>query len=273
MSAGGGAMVRGNTLSSNKCAPTEESLFTKTRDTLNYPRVYHDALQNTKKALTMVDKSGMVGDTIETVDWARPLNSEDSYQKITHSTQTAAPTYLTGGTVLEFNIIVPQGQFFRPADWELVLPVRFRTEDNVPIDLGRYIPVNNLFGHYLETLTISRKDNMKPIVRPRPSGSIATYMRSIMEDMTPDQLAVIENGVLFDRSQVTGDNVHHRLHDGDQLATYNHLLQRRNRFAPVVAGAENWVAGRAIPEGNLIWQDVKYVISVRLLSPFFLINK
>ena len=87
------------------------------------------------------------------------------------------------------------------------------------------------------------------------------------------KIAVIENDILFDRSQVTGDNVHHRLHDGDQLATYNQLLQRRNRFAPVVAGAKNWVVGRAIPEGNFIWQDVKYVIHMRLLSPFFSINK
>ena len=84
---------------------------------------------------------------------------------------------------------------------------------------------------------------------------------------------MIENDILFDRSHVTGDNVHHRLHYGDQLATYNQLLQRRNRFASVVAGAKNWVIGRAIPEGNLIWQDVKYIIPMRLLSPFFSINK
>ena len=67
----------------------------------------------------------MEGDTIETVDWARLLPFQDSYQKITHSMQTAAPSYLTGGIVLEFNITVAQGQFVRPADWELVLPVRF----------------------------------------------------------------------------------------------------------------------------------------------------
>ena len=52
----------------------------------------------------------------------------------------------------------------------------------------------------VETLTISCKDDMKQIVKARPSGSIATYMRSIMEDITPDQLAVIENDILFDRS-------------------------------------------------------------------------
>ena len=180
---------------------------------------------------------------------------------------------MTGGILLEFNITVPLGQFVWPADWVLLLPARFRTEDNVPIDLERYIPVNNFFGHCLETLTILLKDNMKPIVRPRPSGSITTYMRSIMEDMTPDQLAVIENDVLFDRSKVTGENLHYSLHDGDQPATYYHLLLRRNGFAPVVAGAENWVIGRAIPEGNLISQDIKYVIPMRLLNPFFSTNK
>ena len=109
---------------------------------------------------------------------------------------------------------------------------------------------------------------MKTIVQSRPSGSIVTYIRGIMEDMNLDQLAVIKNDVLFNRSQVTGDNVHYRFYDGDQLATYNDLLQRRNRFTPVVARAENWVIGRATPEGKLIWQDVKYVIHMRLLSPF-----
>ena len=94
-----------------------------------------------------------------------------------------------------------------------------------------------------------------------------------MEDMTPDQLAVIENDFLFDRSKVTGENLHYSLHDGDQPATYNHLLQRRNGFAPVVAGAENWIIGRTIPEGNLISQDIKYVIPMRLLNLFFSINK
>ena len=44
-------------------------------------------------------------------------------------------------------------------------------------------------------------------------------------------------------------------------------------FAPVAAGAENWVIGRVILEGNLIWQYVKHVIPMRLVSPFFSINK
>ena len=49
MSTGAGAMVCRNTLSSNKGAPAGESSFTETGDTLNYPREYHDVLENTKK--------------------------------------------------------------------------------------------------------------------------------------------------------------------------------------------------------------------------------
>ena len=75
-------MVLGNTVSSNKGAPADENLFTETGDTLNYPRGYHDALQNPKKTLTMVDKSEMEGDTIKTVDWARPLAFEIRIKKL-----------------------------------------------------------------------------------------------------------------------------------------------------------------------------------------------
>ena len=73
MGVGGAAMVCGNTLSSNKGAPADETPFTETKDTLNYPGGYHNVLENTKNALTLVDKCEMEGYTIETVDWARPL--------------------------------------------------------------------------------------------------------------------------------------------------------------------------------------------------------
>ena len=49
VSVGGGAMVHGNTLSSNKGTPADKSLFTETGNTLNYPRGYHDACKTRKK--------------------------------------------------------------------------------------------------------------------------------------------------------------------------------------------------------------------------------
>ena len=45
----GGAMVCGNTLSSNKGTPANKSLFTETGDTLNYPRGHQDACKTRKK--------------------------------------------------------------------------------------------------------------------------------------------------------------------------------------------------------------------------------
>ena len=64
----------------------------------------------------MVDKGKSEGETIQIIDWARPLAFQDSYEKMDHTTQIAAATYLPGGTFLEFNIIVPQGHFVRLAD-------------------------------------------------------------------------------------------------------------------------------------------------------------
>ena len=109
----------------------------------------------------------------------------------------------TGGTVLEFNVIVPKGPYVRPADWELVLPVRFETGDGNKIHLGKWLPVSNFFGYYLETVAISRKDDLKMIVHPRPSGGIVVYMRGIMEYMRADQLRIIERDVLFDKTDIT----------------------------------------------------------------------
>ena len=59
--------------------------------------------------------------------------------------------------MLECNVVVPIGQYVRPADWEMVLPIRFETGDRNKINLGRWLPVKNFFGNYLETITMSRK--------------------------------------------------------------------------------------------------------------------
>ena len=87
---------------------------------------------------------------LDTLDWANTKFSK----------QTAEATSLTGGTLLEFNVIVLVGQYVRPTNWELVLEVIFETGDGNKIHLGKWLPVNNFFGHYLETITISNKDDL-----------------------------------------------------------------------------------------------------------------
>ena len=106
MSAGGSATVRGGTTSSDKGAHANENAFTEQGAYLNYLRNYHDALKNTDTVIRLIDKGEVEEDILDTLNWAKPLNFQDSCEKISPSKQTVEATYLTGGTVLEFNVIV-----------------------------------------------------------------------------------------------------------------------------------------------------------------------
>ena len=130
MSAGVGAMVRGNALTSNKGAPADESNFTNTEDTLKYPTDFDETYNNAKKAMQMIDKGELDGETVGSVDWAKPIKFQDAYKRITPEVQTATSSYLRGGAVVEFNITVPNSKHIRPGDMELVIPIIFRQEHN-----------------------------------------------------------------------------------------------------------------------------------------------
>ena len=130
MNARGGAMVRGNAQTSNKGAPAHESNFTNTEDTLKYPTDFDETYDNAKKAMQMIDKGELDGETVGSVDWAKPIKFQDTYKRITPEVQTATSSYLRGGSVVEFNITVPDSKYIRPGDMELVLPIIFRQEHN-----------------------------------------------------------------------------------------------------------------------------------------------
>ena len=163
----------------------------------------------------------------------------------------------------------------------LVLRIRFRQEhNNERINLSQFVPVNNFFGHFLETIIVSRKEDLKTFIHPLPSGAMASYMRNILKDMSKEQLKFLEKDLLFDTSEIVGvqgvdhaDNLGYRLPnlavDPNPAATGG----RRNKFAMFNEG-NNGVFGDnvAIHPDNLIWQDIRYVIPMRLLSGFFNIN-
>ena len=94
MSAGGSAMIRGSTISSNKGAPANKNSFAEQSDSLNYSRNYHDALKNTETVIRLIDNREIEEDVLDTMGWAKPLNFQDSYNKISTSKQTAKATYL-----------------------------------------------------------------------------------------------------------------------------------------------------------------------------------
>ena len=59
----------------------------------------------------------------------------------------------------------------------------------------------------------------------------------------------------------------------EQFTRYWFLEERRNKFATLNEGNNKVYAdGVATNPDNLIWQDVRYVILMRLLSDFFNIN-
>ena len=87
---------------------------------------------------------------------------------------------------------MPRGHYVRPADFELVLPVRFGDEDSNRVNIGEWTPAKNFWGKFLEGLKIEAKQDLKSIVLPRSSGSLASHARSIMQHMTDEQLKITE---------------------------------------------------------------------------------
>ena len=108
--------------------------------------------------MQMIDKGELDGETVGSVNWVKLIKFQDTYKRITPEVQTATSSYLTGGTVLEFNITVPDSKYIRPGDMELVLPIRFRQEhNNERINLPQFITVNNFFGHFLQTISVTKR--------------------------------------------------------------------------------------------------------------------
>ena len=204
-------MVRGGLLSSNKGAVTMEAAFTDRNDGVDYPQNFEEAYKNVSATTDMIDNGDLREDVLATIEWAKAINYQNEYDSIVPSQQVAESTYISTKTILEFNIEVPRGNYVRPADFELVLLVRFRDEDGYRINVGEWIPLNNFWGRFLEGLKIERKQDLKSIVLPGPSGSLASHARSIMQYMTDEQLKIIEKEMLFVKEPIVSKNIHYRL--------------------------------------------------------------
>ena len=158
---------------------------------------------------------------------------------------------------------------------ELDLSVRFKTGDGNKIHLRALsviLPVNYFFVYYLETINISRKNDLKIIVCLRHCSSIAVYMCSMMENMSADQMRIIERDVLLGKKAVTGLDVRDKLNTDDPFTPYLDLVSRRKKFTPLLDGEKNYIPDREIKRNNLTRKDNKYFIPMILLAPFFSIN-
>ena len=168
---------------------------------------------------------------------------------------------------------MPRCHYVKPSDFELVLPVRFKDEDNDRINLGQWIPVNNFWGQFLEAMTIVRKQDLKAIVQPRHLGSLAYHAQSIMQHMTDKQLQVIERDMLFVKEPGTDPNLHYRINQPNAFGNYEHIVGRRQKFSRPNNG-DQLVFNEANPIhcDNVLWRDNKYVIPMRVLHSFYAIS-
>ena len=80
---------------------------------------------------------------------------------------------------------------------------------------------------------------------------------------------MIERDLLFVKDPVVGTDIYYRFGQEDLFAQYNHFERRRNKFARPIGVQFEFPLVVEIHRDNLIWQDNKYVIPVRLLNLFF----
>lgn len=87
--------------------------------------------------------------------------------------QPAESTYINTRSLLEFNLELQKGTYTVPENMILVLPVRFqnKTMGNF-INIERFLPANNFFCHFIESVNIYKEDDLTRIAPPLPSGSV-----------------------------------------------------------------------------------------------------
>ena len=159
---------------------------------------------------------------------------------------------------------------------ELILPVRWRDPAGNRIRLDTWLLVNNFCGHFLEGLSVYRKEDRDPIVQQRPEGSLAAKSRSVMQHMSSDQLKQIERDMIFVKEPVAGVGIHHRRDRPNGFDNYAHLVARKNKFSPELPEPEGsgpvFDINLPFHRDNILWCDNEFVIPLRLLSDFFAIN-
>ena len=87
---------------------------------------------------------------------------------------------------------------------------------------------------------------------PRPSGSAASYLCSIMQHMTSKQLEVIERDLLFVKDPVVSTDIYYRFRQ-DVFAQYNHFERRRNKFTQPIGDQFEFLPVVKIHRDNLTW--------------------
>ena len=136
-------MIRGSTISSNKGAPAREGAFRERNNGVDYPGCFDEAYKNMEALTEMLDKGEVREDILNSKEWAKPINFQNEYNGIVPTRQIAESTFLSSSTVLEFNLVILNGNHTVLSDFKLILPVRFQDENGGRLNLSRWLSTNN----------------------------------------------------------------------------------------------------------------------------------
>lgn len=117
-----------------------------------------------------------------------------------------------------------------PTYFELVLPVRFKDNNGNLINTGEWLPVINFFSHLIDQIKVNRKGDGTELISHVNSGSVGRYIFSLMQHMTMEQLKVIEKGLLFIKTPVTGVDILHRVGQGAIVIEHELFRERIRKF-------------------------------------------
>ena len=102
----------------------------------------------------MLGKGEVSENVLNSIEWTKPINFQNENDAIVPTKQIAKSTYLFSGMVLEFDLVIPNGNYTVSSDFEVILPVRFEGENGGRFNLSRWLPANNVFGHLIESISV-----------------------------------------------------------------------------------------------------------------------
>ena len=123
------------------------------------------------------------------------------------------------------------------------------------------MPVNNFFGHFIESVNIYKKDDLTRIAPPLPSGSVGQYVKTAVQHITEEQLKVLERDILYVKTPAVGTNIENKINRLGDTDNYDHFPHGISKFARRNAGQGEYQAAyaRDVNIYNLIWRNNKYV--------------
>ena len=123
--------------------------------------------------------------------------NKEKRKHIDGTNQPPESSYLNTRSLTEFHSHTTQFQHTFRADFELVLPLKFKDTNGKYLHLEDWLPLNNPFGKLINTLQVNRKRYELKMIPSISLGSVSRYSTGIMQHIRKKQLAATERDFFF----------------------------------------------------------------------------